>query len=332
MSPKVISQKDLSFDSDVANRARRDIIKFIISVLILILVYALDAFVRPILESLIEKELASTIFLLLLSSAIIITSYYIYRFYVSTTSLLVARLSVRPSIRPALPTVLSLNRITGLAVAVLMALWLLSVKIPFLYEIVRGVAASFSGLFSILIALVLSMQVKEIVGNYLAGLIIKSSGTISSEEYLIIGDEYLKVEKVDSSYTILVNRFGERIYIPNLKFLIEAFRKPFSRGNIRYIDLKFSLPYKYRPEEIHRKLAGLIDRLNRQEKESVARALVDDYRLLLADLANYSVVYELQVRPVKPVFPETLRSNIRQLLHQEFGEDLATPTMVNIAK
>lgn len=314
----------------MANRARRDIIKFIISVLILILVYALDAFVRPILESLIEKELAGSIFLLILSLAIISTSYCIYRVYVSTTSHLIGRLSVKPTIRPALPTILSLNRIVGLTIAGLIALWLLSAKIPFLYEIVRGIASSFSGLFSILIALVLSMQVKEIVGNYLAGLIIKSSGTISSEEYLIIGDEYLKVEKVDSSYTILVNRFGERIYIPNLKFLIEAFRKPFSKGNIRYIDIKFGLPYRYRPEEVRQKLAFLMDKLNKQEKGPMP--LVDDHRLLVADLANYCVIYELQVKPQKPVFPEALRSNIRQLLHEEFGEDLATPTMVDIMK
>jgi hypothetical protein len=320
----------LSLDSDVANGIRREIIKFIVSVLILILVYVLDAYVRPILESLIEKEIASAIFLLLLSFAIVSTSYYIYRVYALTTSHLIERLSVKPAIRLALPTILSLNRFVGLGIASLIALWLLSAKVPFLYGIVRGIASSFSGIFSILIALVLSMQVKEIVGNYLAGLIIKSSGTISSEEYLTIGDEYLKVEKVDSSYTLLVNRFGDRVYVPNLKFLVDNFRKPFSRGSIRYIDVKFSLPYRYQPKEVHEKLVSLIDRLNKWEEETML--LVDDYRLLVSDLANYCVIYELQVRPKKPVFPETLRSSIRQLLYTEFGEDLATPTMIDITK
>jgi len=325
---QMISQNDLRMSS--TSGAKHEIVKLVISALILILIYALDAYLRPLLESLIEKELANTIILSILSIMIVTTCYYIYKAYVSTTSYLIGGLSVKPNIRPALPTILSLNRTIGLAIAVLIALWLLSVKIPFLYEIVRGIAASFSGLFSILIALVLSMQVKEIVGNFLAGLIIKSSGTISQGEFLTINDEYLKVEKVDSSYTLLVNRFGERVFVPNLKFLVEAFRKPFSKGSIRYIDLKFSLPYKHRPEEVHQKLALLMDKLNKQEKGT--GPLVDDHRLLLADLANYSVVYELQVRPLKPVFPEALRSNIRQLLHEEFGEDLATPTMVDITK
>jgi small-conductance mechanosensitive channel len=330
MLPNVISRSDLRAGSDTASGVRHEIVKLVLLALILALIYALDAYLRPVFESVMEKELASTIFLSILSIVVVSTCYYIYRVYVSITSYLVGKLSVKPSVRPALPTILSLNRILGLVIAVLMALWLLSVKIPFLYGIVRGIAASFSGLFSILIALVLALQVKEIVGNYLAGIIIKSSGTISDGEFLTINDEYLNIEKVDSAYTLLVNRFGERVYVPNLKFLVDIFRKPFSKWNIRYIDLKFSLPYKYRPEEVRQKLASLIDRLNKQDETTVL--LVDDYRLLMADLANYCVVYELQVRPLKPVFPETLRSNIRQLLHQEFGEDLATPTMVNIAK
>lgn len=309
---------------------RHTLVKLGVSVIILAFVYILEGSITSLLESLTEKELASALILLLLTTATTLCVYYAYRAYLGVSSHIIGKLSTRPSIRPAVQTLLLFNRVFGAIVSLVAILSLLSIRIPFLYVIVRSITASFSGLFSILVALILALQVKEIVGNYLAGAIVKWSRIVSDGEFLNMGDEYLKVENVNSAYTELVNRFGERIYMPNLKFLIENFRKPFSKTYRRYVDLRFSLPYKYRPDEIGGRIKKIVEMYNKSP--SASSPPIDDYKLLALELANYSVVYELQARPLKPVFPETLKSSIRQLLHEEFGEDLATPTMVSVTK
>ncbi len=324
------SRSTLSKISQTPNRWRYTLVKLGVSAIILAFIYVFESSIVSLLELLTEKELAGALFLLFLATTTVLCIYYAYRTYLDVTSHLIAKLSAKPSIRPAVHTILLFNKIFGLIISLVVILSLLSIKIPFLYVIVRSIMASFSGLFSILVALILALQVKEIVGNYLAGAIVKWSRIISDGEFLNMGDEYLKVENVNSAYTELVNRFGERIYVPNLKFLIENFRKPFSKTYRRYVDLRFSLPYKYHPDEIGGRIKKIVDMYNKSP--SASSPPIDDYKLLALELASYSVVYELQARPLKPVFPETLKSSIRQLLHEEFGEDLATPTMVSVTR
>jgi small-conductance mechanosensitive channel len=223
-----------------------------------------------------------------------------------------------------------LNRIFGLVFLFITALWLLSRKIPFLYGLVEGIVGSFSGVFSLLIALILALQVKEIVGNFLAGLMIKASGVIGEGEYVSMGEEYHRIEKIDLSYTKVTNLLGEETYIPNLKFLLENFRKPFSKENRRYIDLRFGLPYKYPFKDVEREVGELVQQHNSQAQYPGAH--IEDFRLVMIDLADYSVVYELRVKPSNPVFPEAMRSSVRRLVHEKFGEDLATPMILDVRK
>jgi hypothetical protein len=43
-------------------------------------------------------------------------------------------------------------------------------------------------------------------------------------------------------------------------------------------------------------------------------------------------VYELQVKPSEPVFPEAMRGSVRRLVHEKFGQDLATPMILDVRK
>jgi hypothetical protein len=64
----------------------------------------------------------------------------------------------------------------------------------------------------------------------------------------------------------------------------------------------------------------------------VPPAPIDDFRLVIVSLADYSVVYELRVKPSQSVFPETMRSTVRRLVYEKFGEDLATPMILDVRK
>jgi small-conductance mechanosensitive channel len=305
-------------------------VKLVVSCALLVLVYSLEEQITRLLRLLVEESMAETLYLVLLAPLMLLTFYYIYRVYACASTSIKEGPLAKLKIRSAIPTIQLLNRIFGLVLLFITVLWLLSRKIPFLYGLVEGIVGSFSGAFSLLIALILALQVKEIVGNFLAGLMIKTSRVIGDGKYISMGEEYLKIEKIGLSYTKVTNLLGEETYIPNLKFLLENFRKPFSRENRRYIDLRFGLPYKYSLKEVERKVGELVEQYNSQAQHPDAR--IEDFRLVMIDLADYSVVYELRVKPFNPVFPEAMRSSVRRLVHEKFGEDLATPMILDVRK
>jgi len=309
-----------------ARRVKGTVAGLAASLLLLVPLYLFEDAIVSSLAVFIGKAIAEAVYFSLLGLTSLSASFYTYKACTTLTSLLMDRLSEKPSLKPAVPLLSMVSKVLALALALTVALWLLSVRISFLYDLVQGMLASLSELASTLIALVLALQVKEIVGNYIAGLIIKASGLVDEGEFLRLSGEYVRVEKINYAYTRLVNRFGEEICVPNLRFLLESFRKPYSRGSGRYVELRFSLPYSYSPDEVRKRVKQLLERYNRTYSSPRVRS----YRLLVLDLASYSVIYELQVKPSRPVFPESLKSDMRQLLLEEFGEDLATPTIISL--
>ena len=201
---------------EFVKKARPAILKFAISAILLVIVYSLEGLITLLLSPLVGQNLAHVLYLLLFVPLILFTSYQIFKTYSIVSTDLIEGPLARLRIRSAIPTILLFNRIFGLVLLLVATLWLLSSKIPFLYGLMGGIAASFSGAFSLLIALILALQVKEIVGNYLAGIMIKASGVVSEQEFIGMGDEYLKIQKIDLSYTRVTDHLGEETYIPNL--------------------------------------------------------------------------------------------------------------------
>lgn len=311
-------------------KMRYTIIRLAISIFLLVLIYGLSGSILFFMKLFLEEKIAKAIYLSLLGTTILSTSYYIYKTHASITARIIEMLSTKPTLRPAIPIVSLFSKIMGLVLASIVTLSLFSIEIPLFFGLMQGILASFSGIFSILIALILALQVKEIAGNYIAGLVMKASALVSEQEFLNIDQEDLKVEKIDYSHTKLLNHLGEEIYLPNLKFLTDAFRKPSTRKIESYINLRFSLPYLFSQEEVQGKIAEIVERHNSETQGPASR--IKEYRLLLLDLAGNAIVYELQIKVYKRMFPEVLRSSIRQLLHKEFGEDLATPILLDMRK
>jgi len=315
----------------VGRRMKSPAVKLVISCILLVVIYSLEKPITDLFALAVGESPAYVLYVVLLVPPEILASYCVYQLYVAFSMPVIQFSLAKLKVRSATSTILLLNKILGVILFVTTVIWLLSTRFPFLYVYAQSVIASFSGLFSLLVTLIVAMQMKEIGGNFLAGLMIKSSDVISEGDYIKLetGTEYVRIEKIDHTYTRVVNILNEETFIPNLKFLTENFRKPFSKENREYVDLRFSLSYKYSPKQVEQDVTELVTQYNSQSEN---RNKIDQFLVVTIDLGDYSVIYELRVKPSTPVFPEAIRSDFRRLLHEKYGEDLATPMLLNLRK
>ncbi len=317
---------------DVARRMKSPAVKLVIACVIFVVIYSLEKPIIDLFALAIGESPAYALYLVLLVPPEILASYCIYQLYVGFSTPMIQFSLAKLKAHSATSTILVLNKILGVILFITTVIWLLSTRFPFLYVYAQSVIASFSGLFSLVVILIVSMNLKEIGGNFLAGLMIKSSDLINEQDYIKLdsGTEYVRVEKIDHTYTHVVNILNEETFIPNLKFLMENFRKPFSKDNREYVNLRFSLSYKYSPKQVEQDVTGLVTQYNNQSENSNVK--IDQFLVVTIDLGDYSVIYELRVKPSTPVFPEAVQSDFRRLLHEKYGEDLATPMLLNLRK
>ena len=305
-------------------------VKLVISCVLLVVIYSLEKPITDLFALAVGESPAYVLYVVLLVPPEILAAYCVYQLYVAFSMPVIQFSLAKLKVRSA--TILLLNKILGVILLFTTAIGLLSTKFPFLYVYAQGVIASFSGIFSLLVTLIVAMQMKEIGGNFLSGLMIKSSDVISEGDYIKLesGMEYVRIEKIDHTYTRVVNILSEETFIPNLKFLTENFRKPFSKENREYVDLRFNLSYKYSPKQVEQDVTELVAQYNSQSENRNVK--IDGFLVVTIDLGDYSVIYELRVKPSTPVFPEAIRSDFRRLLHEKYGEDLATPMLLNLRK
>ena len=309
--------------------------KFVFARLLVICILLVGIYSHPLEKSFTEllslavgPIAAEYLYLLLFVPLGILVAYFASRIYVDLSSFIISLSLSKLKVRSSSPIFL-LNKILGFGLLIITAIWILSSKFPFLTQYVEAVMASFSGLFSLLVTLVVAMQMKEIGGNFIAGIILRASDVVNEGEYVRLDNEYVRIEKIGSTYTNAVNILDERIFIPNLKFLTDNFRKPYSKQNLEYVDLRFSVSYEYPMKQVEQDVSGLVNQYNQTPNLNVK---IKDFTVVTIDLAAYSVIYELRLKPSAPIFPEAIRSDFRRLLHEKYGEDLATPMMLNIRK
>ncbi len=201
--------------------------------------------------------------------------------------------------------------LTGLSVFVAALSLLLALEFPAILGYMSSIIPSF---ISILISLILAIQLGSLFVNYVAGVLVRVEHLLEEGDFIEFEGEVLRVEKTRFFCVEAVNRFGEQVVIPNVKLIEAPFKKLFSRGKTRFIEVRFTLPYQIPFEEVEKVVRKVVGRRS--------------YKLLVLDLGNYAVVYELQVKPSKPVFPEGFRSDLRKALLREFGSKLSMPLMV----
>ena len=296
-----------------------------LGVLLFALHYA-EQYILALLGLALPAELAIAVYLFVFGITALFFSYVLARVFYKIGILASATIaSLSPKLKPVGTLVRFIFTIATLITFTVALLGLLSLRVSAAAEVVEWLASTLGGFFSMLIALILAFQVKEIVGNYLAWLIIKFGDLVEEGDFIRFNEEVLKVVRVGSSHTLLVNTFDEEVYIPNLKFLLDTYKKPFSRRARRYLEVHFTLPYSYPYREVVARVHKALQNLDSPE------APVASYRLLIKELHPYAVIYELRVKPSKPLFPYTFNSEVMRVLFEEFGEALSTPTLVTLS-
>ena len=324
-------QSDFQWPRETFARTKPTIGKLLVSCILLVVLHFLEEPITRLLSLAVGAYVAEYLYLALLVPLEILASYYVYKVYVAVSTPVIEASLTKLKVRSTGSTILLLNKILGIVFLITTAIWLLSSKIPFLYGYAQGVIASFSGIASLLVTLIVAMQMKEVAGNFLAGLVIKSSDVISEGDYIKLDStsEYVRVEKIDHTYSRVVNHLNEEAFVPNLKFLVENFRKPFSRDKHEYVDVRFDLSYNYHAEQVEQDVKAMVARFNGR---GIGCVQINEFLVVVVALKEYSVIYELRVKPSTPVFPQVIQSDFRRLLLEKYGENLATPMLLNIRK
>ncbi len=255
-------------------------------------------------------------------------SYFLARLAYDIGGAILTPLGRKPAYRPLMPFIRASFGAVAVLVFIVAILRLVSIRVAAVAGVAEWLASTLSGFASILIAMIVALQVREIFGNYLAWVVLRFSDLVEEGDYISFGGEVLKVVKVGYSHAVLLNSLNEEVYVPNLKFLIESYRRTFTRRTRSYVDLRFTLPYSFPYEDVKAGVARALQAYGEQH-ESIG---VSDYRLLVSELSPYSVTYELRVRPEKPVYPQMFRSEVMKQLLKEFGEALATPTLILLSE
>lgn len=303
-------------------------LRVVLTAALLFAIHVSEQFITYYIEFILPPEQSSSIYIALFGLISLILSYFLARLVYDIGGAISTLLSEKPAYKQ----LTFFARVSFGAIAILVflvtSLRLVSIRVAAVAGVAEWLASTLSGFTSILIAMIVALQVREIFGNYLAWVVLRFSDLIEAGDYINFSSEVLKVVRVGYSHTVLLNDLNEEIYVPNLRFLIESFRKTFSRRTRSYVDLRFTLPYSFPYEDVK---AGVIRALQTysEQHESIG---ISDYRFLISELSPYSVNYELRVKPDRAVFPQMFRSDIMRQLLKEFGEALATPALILLSE
>src|SRR5208283_2693546 len=170
------SSRSSGFDwLGVGRRMKSPAVKWVISCVLWVVVYSLEKPITDLFALAVGESPAYVLYVVLLVPPEILAAYCVYQLYVAFSMPVIQFSLAKLKVRSATSTILLLNKILGVILLFTTAIGLLSTKFPFLYVYAQGVIASFSGIFSLLVTLIVAMQMKEIGGNFLSGLMIKST-------------------------------------------------------------------------------------------------------------------------------------------------------------
>ncbi|RLE65561.1 MAG: hypothetical protein DRJ47_04725 [Thermoprotei archaeon] len=248
--------------------------------------------------------------------SVFLTAYYSYKLTSMMTRDILARYPRISRIRYMVEIVVS---VVSLLVAITVTVNTLAVKFEAVGKIESLLSGIAGNLLSLFVTFIIAIQVGNILANYVAGIIFRLEDIAEEGDFIVFQGEMFRVRERGWYALECEDRFGNIVYIPNMLVVTNKLCKAFSKTGYRYVEVKFSLPYSMSIEEVKKRVDNAMSGVKR----------IIDYKLLIYDLSNYGVVYELQVMPKKPMFVEQLRSIVRAALIQEFKQLLMTPTIIN---
>jgi small-conductance mechanosensitive channel len=202
-------------------------------------------------------------------------------------------------------------QMSGLLLAVLLAILLL----PFSDEI-RG---DLLGLFGLVVSAAIALSSTTLVGNVMAGIMLKTIGSCSPGDYITVGGHFGRISEMDLLHTEIQTEQRDLTTLPNLYLVTNPVRVMRTSGTVLSVDL--SLGYEVSRHEVERLLI-----------EAATAAGLESPYVQIRELGDFSVTYSVSglLTEVNKLLAKRreLRGRTIDVLHAA-GIEIVSPTFMN---
>lgn len=179
--------------------------------------------------------------------------------------------------------------------------------------------AQLFSLFGLLISAVIALSSTTLVGNLMAGLMLRNIDSFTLGDFIRFNQVYGRVSDIGLLHVEIQDENRALVCIPNMQLISGSFQVTLRSGAMINctVTLGYDVPH------------SLIERLL---LEAAEEAGFDDATVLITDLGDYSIAYKLIVKleDVKLLLtaPSRLRARVLDVLHAQ-GVEIASPTLMN---
>jgi len=200
-------------------------------------------------------------------------------------------------------------------VAVLFMLLLMILLLP-LSDDLRG---HLLGLFGLVVSATIALSSTTLVGNMMAGIMLKTIDSCKPGDYITVGDHFGRISEMDLLHTEIQTEQRDLTTLPNLYLVTNPVRVMRSSGTVLSVDL--SLGYDVSRQEVERLLI-----------EAATSAGLEKPYVQIRELGDFSVSYSISglLTEVNQVLGKRreLRANTIDALHGA-GIEIVSPTFMN---
>jgi small-conductance mechanosensitive channel len=213
--------------------------------------------------------------------------------------------------KPHLAVRRQLLQIGGLVLLVLLLILFLPLEAR-----LRGQLLS---LFGIVLSATIALSSTTLVGNVMAGIMLKTIGTCRPGNYITVGNHFGRVTAMDLMHTELQTEQRDLTTLPNIYLVTHPVRVMRTSGTLLSVDL--SLGYDVSRHEIEKQLLAAAS----------ATGLESPF-VQIRDLGDFSVTYQVSglLTEINKLIDKRreLRSRTMDALH-EAGIEIVSPTFMN---
>lgn len=216
--------------------------------------------------------------------------------------------------RPQLKYRRQLYQIAGVLLAIL--LLILSFTMTENASQLRGQLLNF---YAIIVSATIALSSTTLIGNILAGIMLKSIGNCRPGDYITVGDHFGRISEMDLLHTEIQTEERDLTTLPNLYLVTKPVRVMRSSGTV--ISVEVSLGYDVSRHRVEKLLLKAADET---ELESPF--------VQIRDLGDHSVTYRIAglLTEVKRLLEKRrqLRGRTLDVFHAE-GIEVVSPTFMN---
>jgi len=213
--------------------------------------------------------------------------------------------------RPHLKFRLQLLQIGGFLLAILIVILFM----PF-DDVLRGQLLS---LYGLIISATIALSSTTLVGNVMAGLMLKTIGTFRPGDYITVGDYFGRITEMDLMHTEIQTEERDLTTLPNLFLVTNPVRVMHKSGTV--ISVELSLGYDVSRTKIEEILT-----------EAAAETGLESPYVQIRELGDFSVTYRVSgmLKEIKHLIDRRreLRAKTMDKLHAA-GIEIVSPAFMN---